>query len=67
MAASWTGGPGLMIDHATTVAPGYSAAFSSYYRHIPKPCRRFCEAPASVRIRVSFNVVPAKHHSAAST
>jgi hypothetical protein len=67
MAASWPGGGTLLIDHATAVAPGYSAAFSSYYRHNPKPCPRFCPAPASVRIRVSFNVVPAKHHSATST
>lgn len=67
MAASWTGRGTLMIDHATAVAHGYSAAISNYYRHIPKPCPQVCEAPASVRIRVSFNVVPAKHHSATST
>jgi hypothetical protein len=63
MAPSWTDTGALMIDHATAVAPGYSAAFSSYYRHLPERCQHVCQAPASVRIRVSFNVVPAKHLS----
>jgi hypothetical protein len=65
--ASWawyTVGP-LLIDHATAVATGYSAAFSSYYDHGSSGlCSPSC-IDSSVRIRVSFNVVPATYHAAA--